>query len=639
MSIHDLLSPDAPLAPRELLRHILAQTPVMLWTTDLDGKFTHFAGNSETKESEAGHAWVGKSLPDLFGDAAPSLVRAQRQALAGESLRIRVPWGDKHLDVYCAPLKDPQETICGTYAIATDVSVQVKTLADLEQSQVITKRIFGAVPAGIVLVSAEGAILDANATAQGVLGLGYDELSDKFVVDFETQTIYEDETPCPAEDYPVSRCLMSQEIQAPTTIGVRRPDGETRWAIFTAVPVNHPVSDVFIGVVVTFLDITERKRDEETRRELQQQLAETQKLEAISQLAGGMAHDLNNVLSTILGQATLLKSRFLPGSPEHFEASTIELAGRRAARVTQQLLGFARRGKHQNIPIHLDDLITEVGRFLQSTLNKNISIKHNTAEEDPWVDGDPGQLQQVILNLAINARDAMPQGGQLSFSTELISGDAQRWYVVSVSDTGIGIPDDALSNIFDPFYTTKSEQGGTGLGLAMVQGIADNHGGAVQVKTVVGQGTTFSIRLPAGSPPNTRDLETTDAEPSKRPKLRIMVVDDEVMLLTTTAALIERIGHEAVTFSESATALKHFETEHTELDLLVIDLVMPGMGTARLYERIRAIAPETPVILVSGYGQDGEVQRLLDAGIQTFLKKPYGLAELEAAIDGTVGDT
>ncbi len=383
-----------------------------------------------------------------------------------------------------------------TRGISVDVTDLHKTQLALQESLELNRRILEAMPGGVVHVKADGSIDHANPEACRVLGLGFDELTQKFTADFEAETIHEDGTPCKADHYPVSRALVTGQPQPPHTIGVRRPDGELSWAIFTAVPVIDLESGAVTGAVVTFLEITARKAAERRLRALEEQMRHAQKLESLGLLAGGIAHDFNNLLAAILGNATWVKQKLPPNAEIADSIAALETAAQRAADITRQMLTYSGRGRVTAVPVELSSLVREMAELLATVVSKRAHLQYEFAPELPLIEGDPAQLQQVVMNLILNASDAIGDSrGTIRLSTgmrRLSRKDLACAYVdeglpegdyafVEVSDTGSGMDEATRSRVFDPFFTTKTK--GRGLGLAASLGIVRSHRGAVELDT------------------------------------------------------------------------------------------------------------------------------------------------------------
>ena len=387
-----------------------------------------------------------------------------------------------------------------------------------------------------------------------------------------------------------------------------------------------------------------RLQDElEERHRVEEQLVHAQKMEAVGQLAGGVAHDFNNLLTAILAHAGALAAEADPGSEAAESARTIEQAARRAAELTRQLLGFARRGKLLAAPTDLHLLVGEVARLLGRTLDKRIVVAQRLGAAHPVVLGDAGQLQQAVLNLAVNARDAMAEGGVLTFETALRELDpaaravrpglaAGPFVVLTVRDSGQGVPAAIRDRIFEPFFTTKEAGRGTGMGLAMVYGIVANHGGFVTLESAEGQGAAFSLWLPAHRAQPEAPRAPAPAAAAPRPgRETVLVIDDEPLVLETSRRLLGGLGYQVVAASGGAQAVA-WVRGGGRADLAILDLAMPEMDGAATYEALRALSPGLRVLVTSGYERDGRVQALLDRGAVGFLAKPWRREDLAAEV-------
>jgi PAS domain S-box-containing protein len=624
---------------------ILDRAPVTLWALDREGHIVLSEGGGipalEQSRTSPRDRVLGMKLVDVTED--PRIPENHARALRGESFSSLVSFRSRVLDAWYGPLKDDEGRVLGTVGIGMDVTEAQRIADELRKSEAMNRRLIDAVRGGILLVSPEGEVLRANLEAQRILGLSYLEIEKRFVADFDTEVLREDGSPCPVEEYPVSRCLRTQQPQEGEVIGVRRRDGSFAWAIYSATPISDPGTGTFIGVVVSFIDITDRKRATEERHSLEQQLHQSQKLEAIGRLAGGVAHDFNNLLTAILGHTHLLRAGAVAGSDIDQTLSTIELAAERAADLTRRLLGFARKGKFQAIPVDLGTAIDEVIELLGHTIPKNIRITRAIPADQAKVLGDPVQIQQVLLNLAINACDAMPSGGKLEFSIAPITlgaGDprmeqrgarAGAFLKVSVKDDGTGIADDVRGHIFEPFFTTKPPGKGTGMGLAMVYGIVRNHGGWIDVETELGAGTTFHIHLPVVDRAEKEDAGAMRTTPPRK-RARILVIDDEELIRRTAEAILRSLGHEVVTVPDGLSAVEVYPSG-APFDLVIVDLMMPRLDGRECFTALRRLDPGVRAILSSGYGLDGMAQQILDEGMIGFVQKPYRRAELAEAVE------
>jgi CheY-like chemotaxis protein len=309
----------------------------------------------------------------------------------------------------------------------------------------------------------------------------------------------------------------------------------------------------------------------------------------------------------------------------------MDTATKRGAALTQQLLGFARKGKNQSVPVDLGAALDEVVRLLQRTIEKEILVCRAPSTPNLSVIGDPGQIQQVILNLSVNARDAMPDGGELSLDIGVVDIGADKYVRLTVADTGCGIAEDVRDRIFEPFFTTKEIGKGTGMGLAMVYGIVQNHGGLINVKSVVGMGTTFEILLPRGP-----DIDRTAVVEASAQSVggtgRILVVEDEECVREVAIDLLSELGYDVSTAVNGLEAVEHYRQFHADIDAVLLDLAMPTMGGRECFRALKEINPEVRAVLCTGYGFNVATQQLLDEGMVAIVAKPYELDQLSKAI-------
>ena len=391
-------------------------------------------------------------------------------------------------------------------------------------------------------------------------------------------------------------------------------------------------------------DITERLRVREESRRLQEQLLQSQKMEALGILAGGVAHDFNNLLTGILGYADLLSIRAPRGSETEVAARVIRESAERASRLTTQLLGFARKGKNLAVPVDLCRTVADVKSILERTLDRHIRIRTRFPERAAMVVGDPTQLSQVVMNLGVNAKDAMPEGGELflsigdavldeAFCRENPGSAPGRYVVLSVRDSGVGIPEKNLSRVFEPFFTTKEPGKGSGLGLSMVFGIVKNHGGTIHVQSGEGEGTTMTAYLPAfeGEVAREEVPEPSPVSPMGR-KGRVLLVDDEETVREVCASMLEVIGYDVIAAENGEEGVERYRERWREIDLVILDMIMPKMGGRDCFRKIREINPQVRAILSTGYSLEGAVQEILREGMDGFIQKPYRLDQLSEAM-------
>ncbi len=391
-------------------------------------------------------------------------------------------------------------------------------------------------------------------------------------------------------------------------------------------------------------DVTDRLREEKERETLRHSLVEARKMEAVGALAGGIAHDFNNILGAIIGYTSLMQSRMNPGDPFLETAGKIREQAMRAEELTAKLLGFARRGKHTVEAVSLNDVAASVVGAIATTFDPSIEIRTSLDPSLPLVEGNAGQLEQSVLNLCLNARDAMPGGGVLTIETGAVRltdaeakshhvGGAGNYATIAVRDTGEGIADAVRQRVFEPFYTTRQDIGRTGMGLAMVYGIVKNHAGGIDVESEPGRGSTFRIHLPVAARAKTRK-RVLPGEPFPKGSGTILVVDDERGIREMARDLLSWLGYDTLLAEDGEAACGIFREQGSRISLVLLDLVMPKMGGKETFENLRALAPSLPILLSSGYTVEGAAQELLNKGADGFIQKPYSLSELARAIRG-----
>lgn len=374
----------------------------------------------------------------------------------------------------------------------------------------------------------------------------------------------------------------------------------------------------------------------------QEQLYHSQKLEAVGQLAGGMAHDFNNMLAVIMGNAELALYDLKPGAPGHEEMNEILKASARAKELTMRILTFARKEKLNVRPVGINGIVKELVPILKRSFSKNIRIKTFVQEGLPPVGADANQLHQALLNICNNARDAMPGGGELIIETSLAALDDEycrlhpdvrpgEYCLVRVSDTGVGMPEEIKYRIFEPFFTTKGAEKGTGLGLSVTYGIIRNHGGHIRVYTEPGKGTAMHVYLPV-SPQVGAEGGIGESGEIRGGSETILVVDDETALLGLAEKILSKAGYKVLTAARGREAVELYRSRPGEIDLVILDMIMPEMDGGTVYRMLKEINPEVAALLSSGYSINGQAGALLSEGIRGFVQKPFSFNELRRAV-------
>lgn len=383
-------------------------------------------------------------------------------------------------------------------------------------------------------------------------------------------------------------------------------------------------------------DITEKKQ-------LQEQLLQSQKMESVGQLAGGIAHDFNNILTAILGHTELL--RYCEGLNDKAKQSLriIENSSRKAGQVVSKLLSFSRKASFEILPVNLNSVIKDTVELCETMSSKrNVNLKMDVNNNIPFVNADHNHLEQVLMNLFVNAMDAMPDGGGITITTELLNSEKMaahvrpllnhgNYIVMKVSDTGTGIPDEIREKIFNPFFTTKEPGKGTGLGLAMVYGIIKEHKGLVDVKSALGKGTTFEIYLPTADSMISAAAKTS--APSAARNIRILVIDDDEDILNFIKAVLEKEGYRLIITSDPHYAMEMFTEFSDNIDIIITDIIMPMLDGKRLIKHFKAVKPTIKTIAISAH----DTNRKGDKNIDTFIKKPFEGADLLSSIRKVLG--
>ncbi len=424
---------------------------------------------------------------------------------------------------------------------------------------------------------------------------------------------------------------------------LRKSDGGLRWVLGFG-KVSFDAEGNIISMIGTIQDVTERKRAEQDKARLEAQLLQSQKMEAVGQLAGGIAHDFNNILAAMIMQLEML--RLEPHvQPEELNEAVSEMleSANRAANLTRQLLLFSRRQAMKSGRLDANVLLGELTKLLRRLIGERVAVVLELSNEPLWFDGDASMIEQVITNLCVNARDAMPNGGQITIATSAVVIDDDRarrhggarpgrYVCLEVSDTGSGIESSILQHVFEPFFTTKEQGKGTGLGLATVHGIVTKHGGFVEVASETGKGSTFRVYLPSVS-------TEAAAEPLRAPVgghgqgERILVVEDEALVRRMAVRCLQQVGYRVAEAENGVEALKVWEQEGGSFDLLFTDMVMPErISGLELCARLRQFKEDLPAIVASGYSAEIVEDENLEAHRFTFLPKPYDIATLAATV-------
>ncbi|MDY7032197.1 MAG: PAS domain S-box protein [Thermodesulfobacteriota bacterium] len=477
----------------------------------------------------------------------------------------------------------------------------------------------------IFTLNKEGAWTYVNPAFEEILGYSRDEVIGKYAIGIINEEHARNHI------HLFKRIRDEKETIKNESIHLTHKDRSER-LFNTSASCNADLQGNMTGVVGLLKDITEHRR-------LEAQFRQSQKMEAIGTLAGGIAHDFNNILMGIQGRTSLMLIDTDSSHPHFEHLRGIEDYVKSAADLTKQLLGFARSGKYEVKSTDLNEVIKGQNRMFGRT-KKEIAIR-GKYEEILWtVEVDQGQIGQVLLNLYVNAWQAMPNGGSLYVQTENVMLDENavkpfdlepgRYVRISVTDTGIGMDKETQQRIFDPFFTTKEMGRGTGLGLATVYGIIKNHGGIINVHSEKGVGSTFSIYLPASEKEPTEEMQVQ--EDFLKGKETILLVDDEEMIIDVSEQLLKKMGYRVFLARGGREAVKVYKTNKDKIDLIILDMIMPDMGGAEAYDRMKEINPDMRVLLSSGYAENGLAMEILERGCDGFIQKPFNMKQLSQKI-------
>jgi len=390
---------------------------------------------------------------------------------------------------------------------------------------------------------------------------------------------------------------------------------------------------------IAFEDISQRKQAEKEKNRLETQLVQSQKMEAIGTLAGGVAHDFNNLMMGMLGNISLILYDMDESHPYYEKLKTIEKQIQSGSQLTSRLLHYARRGRYEVKPLNINEIV-EAGLETFGRTRKEITIRKDLSDNLYAIEADQGQIEQALLNLYVNASDAMPDGGDLHINTSTVTDKDMankpyqpkpgNYVLIEISDNGIGMDDNTVRRVFEPFFTTKEMGRGTGLGLASVYGITKGHGGYIDVDSVKGRGTTFTIYLPA------TDIivqkQSNDLEENNAAQETILLVDDEGVIIKTGRQMLERLGFTIMAADTGSEAIQIYEKHMNEIGMVILDMVMPEVSGSETYDRLKRLNPEVKVLLYSGYSINGKAEELLDRGCNDFIQKPFTMDQLNKKV-------
>lgn len=636
---------------RQLLRAVIDNLPMSIYAKDLHGRKT-LANRADvermglTHEAEA----LGKTDFDLYPhDRATEYAESdQRVMLAGaptlnEERQHVYPGGRREWRLGTrVPLTDSEGAVVGLVGISLDITERKRAELELQESEARLKTLLEAVPGGI-FVHTNGRLVFVNSAMCRMMGADQpDDLLGRHYLDLVAPEY---------QETVAEQTRVSQETGEPAPameLELLRPDGSRTPIESTAIPIRYQGE---ASRVVFVRDISGRKRREKEKAQLEARLARIQRLESTGQLAGGVAHDFNNMLGVILGNVDLALARVDPLQLIFGELQEIRQAAQRCANLTQQLLGFAGRQTVAPIALDLNLVVEDMLNILRRLAGEDVTVAWHPGSEPCTIKMDPAQVNQILVNLCLNSRDAIGGAGQVIIETGIVDLDqeyctlhaegcaAGRYVVLSVSDDGRGLDEEELGRLFEPFYTTKGAGEGTGLGLATVHGIAVQNDGFVNAYSEPGLGTTLRVYLPLQALELGAKPEPAVVAPAARGSETILLVDDERVVLSVTATMLVRQGYTVLAARSPAEALRMAEEHSARIDLLLTDVVMPEMNGRDLAREILSIHPTIRCLYMSGYSSEVIAHRgMLGAGLN-FIAKPFTLHDLALKVRGVLDGT
>ena len=632
---------DALRSSEERFKSIISTSQEWIWAVNTSG--IHTFSNPAVLEilGYEPDEILGGSLRDSFIHEED---RPKMQDILKQSIIRKTGWSNvvsrwrhkdgtyRYLESFAVPILDPLGKLLGFQGADRDITIRKQAEDEIIKSEKRYRTIFENTATANVLLSEDTTILMSNDNFAGLSGYPKQELEGKiswtvFVHPNDLERM---------KSYDKMRRLNPESAPSSYEFHFINRTGDIK-EIFASVDIIPETKES----VVSLIDLTERKQ-------LEHRLIQAQKMESVGRLAGGVAHDFNNMLSVIIGNTEIALKKVDPSAPVRKMLQDIMNAGMRSADLTRQLLTFARRQTVSPKVLDLNDTVTGMLKMLQRLISENIHLVWMPGQNLGKVRIDPSQVDQILVNLTVNARDAIKQTGKIiietsgaicdevycSSSTDAVPGN---YIVLIVSDNGCGMNKDALVNIFEPFYTTKKEGQGTGLGLATVYGIVKQNGGFIHVYSEPGQGSTFKIYLPRHPD---EGADAADDEPEMEIQggtETILIVEDEEIVLTLSKTMLDMLGYKVLAARGAADALRLVREYAENIDLLLTDVVMPDMNGKELSERITAMKPGVKCLYMSGYTADVIAhQGILDEGLQ-FISKPFSLKDLAAKIRKAVG--
>jgi len=624
---------------------VLDQIQDRVTVTDLQGVITYVNDAECLSLKRSRESLIGQSVLTYGDDPNRGATQLDiiRTTLAdgewrGEVINYASDGSEIVMDCRTSLVKDDRGQPLAMCGIGTDITQRKQAEESLRQSEEHYRVLAETMLQGVVHQDRDGTIISMNPAAERILGKNRGQFLGSSSVKEEAFTIREDGSPFPGTEHPAMVALRTGQPLRGVVMGVFNPKVHAhRWINVDAVPLFRPGEEHPYQVYTVFEDITERKQAAQQMLEMERRLLHAQKLESLGILAGGIAHDFNNILAGIMGYADLLKVRLPPSEPAREDVEVIKKAVQRAADLTRQMLAYSGKGKFVVEPVDLSRIVADTRKMLEVSVSKKATLSYNLASGLPAMEADPAQVHQVVLNLVINASEALGEdSGVIAITTHAVQLSETQWAAVrtgseagaghyvclEIADTGCGMSRETLGKIFDPFYSTKFT--GRGLGLAAVHGIVRGHKGGLRVVSEPGEGTTFQVFFPASvvAAPASEVEAGTASRPGSG---TVLVVDDEEIVRNTAKRMIEHAGFSVLTANDGEEAIRVYRQHRSEVVCVILDLTMPKLNGEETLRGLRAINPGICAILSSGFSEDNATERFSDLGLGGFIQKPYRL--------------
>ncbi|MFC1724351.1 PAS domain S-box protein [candidate division KSB1 bacterium] len=630
---------------RLLLRNVIDNLPDFIYLKDLKGRFILSNISNAAAFDKKPADIIGKTDFDLLPkklaeksyDEEKEILNSDKPEINKEMhSKDRKRWG-----LYSKiPLKNTEGENIGLIGINSNITLLKMTENALRESEEKFRNIFEHANDSIVYTDKYGKILEANNKSVKIYGTDKEKLIGNH---FNEIGIFDgDDIKLMWKDF---RKVLSGK-KATINLTIKDKEGQERYLESSASLIKK--DGRIHGVMVISRDITDRITAEEEKERLLEHLYQSQKLEAVGRLAGGIAHEFNNILGSIMGHSEMLKLKYEgTDSKEERAADVIIRSSERGASLTQQLLGYARGGKYNPLPLNMNDIIIETVKITEPSFAKTVKVDYKLEPNIKNIIADYNQILQVLTNLILNAKDAMPIGGNLTFESENIYIDeldvaarpdlyAGHYVKISISDSGIGIPEGMQDMIFEPFFTTKDVGKGTGLGLATVHGIVKNHGGNISCFSEQGEGTTFELLFPAIDRTILKLKKEEGKEVIELESGTVFVIDDEEEIRNTAKILLESLGYNVLLADSGKEAVKTYKMKHNEIDVVLLDVIMPEMDGKSIYKKLKEINPDVKTLIISGFSKEGRASDMLRDGALGFVQKPFRRYDLAQIIRNTI---